>query len=515
MRAPIIFKPFGLKHSQLFGSGVKLFRYLTTTTVPQDYDLVVIGGGSGGLACAKEAAGYGAKVAVLDFVTPSPHGTVWGLGGTCVNVGCIPKKLMHQAALLGKDLKDASAFGWNVKAKEVQLNWDQLVMAVTNHVGSLNWGHRITLRDKQVTYLNASGTLLDRHTILARDKKDTETVVRAQTVVLATGGRPRYPSVPGAELAITSDDLFRLRRPPGRTLCVGGSYVSLECAGFLTGLGFDTTVLLRSIPLRGFDQQMAGLVVSGMEKLGTRVLRGSEPLRLERADGGGVRVVLTPGGGHQTPPEVYDTVLLAVGRDPDTARLGLDRVGVEIHQKTGKIITRDDRTSVDNIYAIGDTVQNAPELTPVAIQAGRLLASRLFGGAQLHMDYSGVPTTVFTPFEYSCVGLSEEQARSQLDEIEVYHAFYRPLEYAVPNRDCSSCYIKAVCERAAPQKVLGLHFIGPNAGEVMQGFSVAMRSGLTVESLRQSVGIHPTCAEEVVKLNITKRSGLDPTVTGC
>ncbi|KAF0299049.1 Thioredoxin reductase 2, mitochondrial [Amphibalanus amphitrite] len=492
---------------------------LYSTTTAQKYDLVVIGGGSGGLACAKEAAGYGAKVAVLDYVTPSPHGTVWGLGGTCVNVGCIPKKLMHQAALLGKSVKDAAAFGWSVPPAELQLNWHQLVTAVTNHVGSLNWGHRVALRDKRVTYLNASGTMLDRHTVLAKDRKDVETVLQTDNVVLATGGRPRYPTFAGAELAITSDDLFRLRQPPGRTLCVGGSYVSLECAGFLTGLGFDTSVLLRSIPLRGFDQQMAGLVVSAMENLGTRVVRGSEPLRLERTAAGRLRVSLTPSGDGQPPDEEYDTVLLAVGRDPDTRRLGLDALGVTTDRRSGKIVTDPgNRTSVDNIYAIGDIVQGAPELTPTAIVSGRLLADRLYGGSSQLLDLATVPTTVFTPLEYSCVGLSEESAAEMVggdDQLEVYHAFYRPLEFIIPGRDTSSCYIKAVCERREPQRVLGLHFIGPNAGEVLQGFAVAMRHGMTMESLRQAIGIHPTSAEEVVKLNISKRSGRDPTVTGC
>ncbi|XP_056100365.1 thioredoxin reductase 2, mitochondrial-like, partial [Rhinichthys klamathensis goyatoka] len=209
---------------------------------------------------------------------------------------------------------------------------------------------------------------------------------------------------------------------------------------------------------------------------------------------------------------------LSLGRAPETKTLNLEKVGVEINKETGKIIlAADEATSVPNIFAIGDIGEGRPELTPTAIQAGKLLARRLVGHSDELMNYENVATTVFTPLEYGCVGLSEEEAekRHGKDQIEVYHAFYKPLEFTVAERDATQCYIKVICLREGEQRVLGLHFTGPNAGEVTQGFSLGFQCGLTYGHLRNTVGIHPTCAEELTKLNITKRSGLDATVTGC
>lgn len=506
-------------HKSVTSAAVARVFSRSTSTDSQEYDLIVIGGGSGGLACSNEAAKYGKKVAVLDYVSPSPQGSAWGLGGTCVNVGCIPKKLMHQAALLGESIKDARHFGWNVP-DNISLSWEKLVPAVQNHIKSLNWGHRVKLHNNKVEYLNAKGSFLDPHTIKAVLQNGTEKTLRAENFVIAVGGRPRFPfEVPGAmQYGISSDDLFSLEKPPGKTLVIGASYVALECAGFLTGLGFDTSLMMRSIPLRGFDQQMAQLVSDYMENHGTRFLKHCVPVRVDKDDSGLLHVTwkeTETGKSHQ---ETFETVLFAIGRDPETSQLNLEKVGVEVHQQTKKIVGNNrEQTTVPHIFAIGDVLQDRPELTPVAIRAGKLLADRLFGGSDILMDYDKVPTTVFTPLEYGTVGLSEEKAIDMYgeDKIEVYHAFYIPLEFIVPGRHAEQCYMKAVCLREGDQPVVGLHFIGPSAGEVIQGFSAAMRCGLTYESLSSTVGIHPTCAEVVVKMHITKRSGLDPTVTGC
>ncbi|XP_078577808.1 thioredoxin reductase 2, mitochondrial-like [Branchiostoma floridae x Branchiostoma japonicum] len=509
------------KRPSLYTLGFSKFvRSLSTSsTVQHDYDLVVVGGGSGGLACSKEAAQLGARVLVLDYVDPSPRGSRWGLGGCCVNVGCIPKKLMHHAALLGHAVQDAKKYGWNAHV-DPTVDWTTLTTVVQQHVKSLNWGHRVQLKDKQVDYQNAKGSLLDPHTVRVLSANGKEKTVTASNIVLAVGGRPKYPDIPGAmEHAITSDDLFMLEKPPGKTLVIGASYVSLECAGFLTGLGFDTTVMIRSIPLRGFDRQMADLVTDHMEGSGTRFLRQHVPVAIDKTDSGQLQVTWRDGSG-QEGQGTFDTVMMAVGRFANTGTLGLDTVGVEWYSESGKVIGRDEnpeQSSVPHIFAIGDILHGRPELTPVAIKAGRLLAHRLFAATREHMDYDKVPTTVFTPLEYGSVGLSEEAALERFgpDKVEIYHAFYKPLEYYIPERDASQCYIKAVCKRDGDQEIVGLHFLGPNAGEVTQGFAVALRSGLTYQQLASSVGIHPTCAEEVVKMGITKRSGLDPTVTGC
>lgn len=479
----------------------------------------MIGGGSGGLACSKEAAQLGQKVAVLDYVEPSAKGTKWGLGGTCVNVGCIPKKLMHQAALLGTAVKDAKKYGWQIPGT-VCHDWPTMAEAVQNHVRSLNWGHRVQLQDKKVKYLNLRGSVVDEHTVKGLSKAGKETILTAKNIVIATGGRPKYPTnIPGAmEHGITSDDVFWLRKSPGKTLVVGASYVALECAGFLTGIGLDATVMVRSIALRGFDQQIAGLVTDYMEAYGTRFLWKCIPKRVDRLPSGGLEVTWSNTQTGDEDKDTYDSVLWAVGRAPETRALGLDRLGVKVNSQTGKIVVgADEATSVPNIYAFGDISEGRPELTPTAIKAGKLLAHRLAGHSNQLMDYHNVATTVFTPLEYGCVGLSEEDAERKhgKDGIEVYHAFYKPLEFTVAQRDASQCYIKVICERGAQQRILGLHFTGPNAGEVTQGFAMGLQCGATYSHLLQTVGIHPTCAEEVVKVSITKRSGLDATVTGC
>uniref|UniRef100_A0A665X140 thioredoxin-disulfide reductase (NADPH) n=1 Tax=Echeneis naucrates TaxID=173247 RepID=A0A665X140_ECHNA len=452
-----------------------------------DYDLVVIGGGSGGLACSKEAAQFGQKVAVLDYVDPTVKGTKWGLGGTCVNVGCIPKKLIHQAALFGTALKDAKKYGWQI-SEPVCHDWATMMEGVQNHVRSLNWGHRVQLQDKYQSLLVYSD-------LQGREREQCRTTTEK---LLHT-----------VEHGITSDDMFWLKKSPD---------VALECAGFLTGIGLDTTVMVRSIALRGFDQQMAGLVTDYMETYGTKFAWKCVPKRVDKLSSGALQVTWTDtqtGGEHQ---DTYDSVLWAVGRAPETKALGLDKLGVKLNQETGKIVlATDESTSVPNIYALGDIGEGRPELTPTAIKAGKLLARRLAGQSAELMNYDNVPTTVFTPLEYGCVGLSEEEAekRHGKDNIEVYHAFYKPLEFTVAERDASQCYIKVVCKRFGDQTILGLHFTGPNAGEVMQGFAMGFQCGATYSHLSQTVGIHPTCAEEVVKVNITKHSGLDATVTGC
>jgi len=489
-----------------------------------DYDLIVIGGGSGGLAASKEAAKLGKKVAVCDFVKPSPAGSTWGLGGTCVNVGCIPKKLMHQAALLGEAVKDASCFGWEVGQEKVTHNWPKMVEEVQNHIGSLNWGYRVALREKSVDYLNEYAVFQDANTIKTTNKKGKEKIVTAKDFILATGGRPRYPDIPGAELGISSDDIFSLPYSPGKVLCVGASYISLECAGFLKKLGLDTSVMVRSILLRGFDQQMAGKVGEYMEEMGVNFIRECVPEKLERIEEGTpgkIKVTARYKDGTEF-TDVFNTVIFAIGRDACTKNIGLDTVGVALNPKSGKVLHDEkEATNVSNIYAIGDVLDDKPELTPVAIQAGKLLARRLCGVSETLTDYVNVCTTVFTPLEYGCCGLSEEDAIQQFGEegIEVYHTSFWPLEWTVAHRSDNACYCKLVCikktESNPSEKVVGFHYLGPNAGEVTQGFGIALKMGATKADFDNLIGIHPTTAENFTTLGITKSSGVDASATGC
>ncbi|XP_062526737.1 thioredoxin reductase 1, mitochondrial isoform X6 [Bombyx mori] len=484
-----------------------------------DYDLAVIGGGSGGLACAKEAVNLGAKVTVLDYVTPSPQGTKWGLGGTCVNVGCIPKKLMHQAALLGESIHEAVAYGWEVPSLDaIKINWPALTEAVQNHIKSVNWVTRVDLREKKIDYVNGLGEFKDAHTLIATLKNGSKKEITAKNIVIAVGGRPHYPDIPGAvEYCISSDDIFSLGHPPGKTLVVGAGYIGLECAGFLNSLGYPATVLVRSVPLRGFDQQMAQAVTSEMEQKGVVFHNKCVPLSVEKLETGQLKARWQNTETQERGEDVFDTVLMATGRYALTKTLNLEAAGVTCVSNSGKIIAETEQTNVSNIYAVGDVLEGKPELTPVAIHAGRLLARRMFAGATQPMDYDNVATTVFTPLEYGCVGLSEETAlaRHGADKVEVYHAFYKPTEFFIPQRNIRNCYLKAVALREAPQRILGLHFVGPVAGEVIQGFAAAVKCGITMEQLMNTVGIHPTVAEEFTRLNITKRSGKDPNPASC
>jgi len=471
-----------------------------------EYDLIVIGGGSGGLAAAKEAAKFGKKVACLDFVKPSPQGTTWGLGGTCVNVGCIPKKLMHQAAILGHCIQDASKFGWKVEEKQ-EHDWTIMKNNIQDHIGSLNWNYRVQLRTEKVTYVNAYGEFIGPHKIKTTNKRGKVTEMTSRYFLLAMGGRPKYPDVPGLkEYCISSDDLFSLGHCPGRTLVMGASYVSLECAGFLAALGLDVTVMVRSILLRGFDQQMAEIVGNYMSSHGIKFIRPAVPQKVEKLEDGSpgrYQVTMKLADGSEQVEE-YNTVMVAVGRDPCTQGIGLDEVGVQLTKSGFVVHTDEEQTTCPYIYAVGDVLDGKPELTPTAIQAGRLLAKRLFGGGTLKMDYDNVPTTVFTPLEYGAIGLSEESAVEKYGEndIEVYHTNYQPLEWTVPHREENVCYAKLICVRSQNDRVVGFHVAGPNAGEITQGFTLGLKLGATKADFDNAVGIHPTCAEvRVAKLH--------------
>ncbi|XP_033944951.1 thioredoxin reductase 3 [Pseudochaenichthys georgianus] len=498
-----------------------LQQLLFAETEAYDYNLIVIGGGSGGLACSKEAAALGKKAMVLDYVVPTPKGTTWGLGGTCVNVGCIPKKLMHQTAMLGTAIQDARKFGWEIDEK-VKHNWDTMKDAVSNYIGSLNWGYRVALRDKNVNYVNAYAEFIEPHKVKATNKQGKETFYTAEKFIIATGERPRYLGIPGdKEFCITSDDLFSLPHCPGKTLVIGASYVALECGGFLAGLGLDVTVMVRSILLRGFDQEMANRAGEHMEEHGVKFLRKYVPIKVEELEAGSpgrLKVTAKSTESDEVIEGEYNTVLIAVGRDACTDKIGLDKTGVKVNPKTGKVpVSDEEQTNVPHIYAIGDILEGKWELTPVAIQAGRLLARRLYGGGKLKCDYINVPTTVFTPLEYGCCGLSEDRAIELYgqENLEVFHSLFWPLEFTVPNRDNNKCYAKIICNKLDNDRVIGFHYLGPNAGEVTQGFGTAMKCGATKEQLDNTIGIHPTCAEIFTTLEVTKSSGGEITGTGC
>lgn len=482
-----------------------------------EYDVVVIGGGSGGLACSKEAAALGAKVACLDYVKPSPHGSKWGLGGTCVNVGCIPKKLMHNASVLGEHARESSFYGWSHEGGAVaKHDWATMKGNVQDHIKGLNFGYRVALREANVKYLNTLGKFVSPHELECTDAKGVVTRITAARFVVAVGGRPTLLECPGGELAISSDDLFSLPNAPGKTCVVGAGYVALECAGFLTGTKQgEVTVLVRSMMLRGFDREMVAAIKDVMTHAGTKIVEGALPTNIEKLASGKLRVTMSNGQSDE-----FDTVLAAVGRKPDIAGLGMDAAGgvPVVLGPSGKILCTNEQTSVPHIYAIGDVVEGAPELTPVAIQAGRILARRLFGSSSELMVYKNIATTVFTPLEFGTVGLNEEEAIAKYgaENIDVYMSSFKPLEWSiVHDYEELQCLAKVIVDKNSNEKVLGMHIAAPNAGEIIQGFAVAFRKGLYHKDLLETVGIHPTTAEELCGLEISKSSGKDTKKAGC
>jgi len=493
------------------------------------YDIIVIGGGSGGLACAKQSASFkNVKVAVLDFVKPSPAGTSWGIGGTCVNVGCIPKKLFHRAGILGNHFEDQEAFGWDIIKTKKKHNWSSLVSEVNNHIHDMNRGYEKQLKDKNIKYFNALGSFIDSHTISIKYENGKEDIITGNNIVIAVGGRPRSLNCKGQEYAITSDDIFWRKNNPGKIIIVGASYVALECAGFLLELGYDVTLLIRSIPLRGFDQDCSKRIIHHLKEKGLNVIRSVVVDEITKISKDKFKVSWIPST--TTEPQgikgsgVFNTILGAIGRNADIQNIGLENIKIKI--KNGKILTDKFDKCIDNIYCIGDSSYGTPELTPVAIQCGKLLANRLFGKSNTRMTYENIATTIFTPLEYGTVGLKEDdilikkstknnsgKMKQYSDNIyetyvnysmkkgyKVYRKEFTPLEWSLLNTN-SSCYMKIIVD--PKDNVIGMHYLGPNAGEIIQGFTVALKKGIKFIDIQNTIGIHPTSVERFCILNET------------
>jgi len=467
---------------------------------------------------------------VLDYVKPSPLGNTFGLGGTCVNVGCIPKKLMHKAGMHGDDIVAAERFGWSVEGKSFR--WEVLVEQCQAYIKTLNFGYKSELKSERVEYINALGTMEDANTValdFGPKKEAKNKSITADKILIAVGGRPAPLSCPGGEYALSSDDIFQTAANPGKVCVVGASYVALECAGFLTALGFDVTVLVRSILLRGFDQEMAELIRTYMARHGTKFVNGVTPTNVSKDEATGKHTVTYSGKDGKEVSEEFDSVFSGIGRWADTSKLGLDKAGVKTN-KNGEIPVDKEQTNVPNIYAIGDVIEGIWELTPVAIQAGKMLVNRLYGGSSLFMDYHTIPTTVFTPLEYGAIGYAEDAAIEKFGEaaLEIYHTKFCPLEWSLGvidyedteaferiEADKTACFCKLICLKNEDERVVGFHYCGPNAGELTQGFAVAMRLGATKLDFDMTIGIHPTTAENFCTMTVTKASGASAEAAGC
>lgn len=444
------------------------------------FDMVVIGAGSGGVRAARVAASLGAKVAIVE------QGS---LGGTCVNLGCIPKKLFVYGAHLSHDFAHADGYGWNLSHPEFE--WSSLRDNTAKEIKRLNGIYKNLLESAGVEIIHGSARLLDAHRLEVAD-----TCLESKHILIATGSRSFVPDWPGREHVITSDDAFSLDRLPSRALIVGGGYIAAEFAGIFNGFGVETELLHRGpMFLRGFDDGIRRFVADHLQGKGIKLRFNDTPKRIERK--GDLLQVHTGSG--QTIET--DLVLVATGRKPNTQNLALDKAAVQLGERGEVLVGPDYQTNISNIYAIGDVIDRI-QLTPVAIVEGAWLANHLFGSRNpvSAPDYDLIATAVFCQPPIGTIGLTEEQALAAFgSELEVYESEFRPLKFAVtPNPE--RAYMKLLVSKS-DDRVVGVHMAGADAGEIIQGFSVALTAGATKAQFNATMAIHPTSAEELVTMS--------------
>ncbi len=451
------------------------------------FDLIAIGGGSGGLAVAEKAAQFGKRVAVVE---------AGKLGGTCVNNGCVPKKIMWYAANLAHAVDDASAFG--IPANRRATDWHKLVSSREDYIGRINGYWDNYVNDKGVTRIEGMARFVDARTVEVEGQKYT-----AEHIVVATGGRPIVPPVPGAELGITSDGFFELTEQPRRVAIIGAGYIGVELAGVLRALGSEVSmVALEARVLETFDPMVGDVLMDEMRKQGIALHLSFRVAGLAKTHLG---IALDASDG--TRLDGFDCVIWAVGRAPNTEGLDLDKAGVEL--RANGIVPTDEyqNTSVRGIYAIGDITGRTP-LTPVAIAAGRRLAERLFDDRPTsRVDYDNIPSVVFAHPPVATVGLTERQARERHSRVTVYQTDFTPMRHALSKHGATTA-MKLVCV-GEEQRVTGIHLVGDNVDEMLQGFAVAVKMGATKADFDTTIAIHPVSAEELVTMKVAEPEPID------
>lgn len=447
-----------------------------------DFDLFVIGGGSGGVRAARVAAQGGAKVGLAEEDK---------YGGTCVQRGCVPKKLMVFASEFPGAIEDAAQYGWTVHSGS--FDWPAFRAKLEAELDRLEGVYRNILGNAGVQSFDARAVVADPHTV----ELSTGERFSAKHILVATGGWPVKPDLPGAEDAITSNEIFHLDSLPKSILIIGGGYIACEFAGILNGLGVEVTQYYRGAQiLRGFDEEARGLISEEMIQNGVDLHLGTNIIEMEKVDGG-FRVKSTNGD-----ERVFEQVMFATGRAPNTAGLGLEQAGVKLG-RNGQVIVDDySQTSVPSIYAIGD-VTDRVNLTPVAIREGMAFVETVFNGNPTPVDHALIPTAIFTQPEMGTVGLSEEEARDQ-EAVEIYCTSFRPMQTAFVGRP-DRVLMKLVVSKAT-RKVLGCHIVAPGAGEMIQLAGIAVKMGATKEDFDRTVAVHPTMSEEIVTMREPTRS---------
>ena len=447
-----------------------------------DYDLFVIGGGSGGVRAARVASATGAKVALAEE---------FRMGGTCVIRGCVPKKLMVFASGYSEMFNDARAYGWELT--EGAFDWSRFRVKLDAELDRLEGIYRRLLDGSNVVIMDTRATVKDAHTVTLSDGSD----VTAKHILVATGGRPVLPNIPGAEFGITSNDIFLLDEMPKSILIVGGGYIASEFAGVLNGLGVEVTQFYRGDQiLRGFDDEARGVVADGMREKGVDLQINTNVTEMEKRDGG-IWVKATDGT-----EKLYDQVMFATGRAPNTDGIGLEQAGVALGRGSEIVVDEFSQTKVPSIYAIGD-VTDRVQLTPVAIREAMAFIETVFKGNPTPVDHELIPSAIFTQPEMGTVGLSEEDAR-EIEPVEIYSANFKPRNHSFGGRE-DRVLMKLVVS-VATRKVLGCHIVADHAGEMIQLAGIAVKMGATKEDFDRTVAVHPTMAEELVTMKEPTRT---------
>ncbi|NEN74840.1 glutathione-disulfide reductase [Pelistega sp. NLN82] len=441
-----------------------------------DFDLLVIGAGSGGVRASRMAAAKGVKVAVVESTF---------LGGTCVNVGCIPKKLYSYASSFPGAFSSAEGFGWSQVSST--LDWEKLKHNRATEIARLNEVYGNLLKNSGVQLLKGHGALVDANTVKVGDKTYT-----AKHILIATGGWPVVPDIPGKELAITSNEVFDLPVFPKRLLIIGGGYIASEFASIFNGLGAKVIQVYRSEKiLRSFDEDLQDFVMQEMIKHGVDLRVNSDIASLEKTATG---ILATFKDGRT---EEVDQVFFATGRRPNTKGLNLEALGIQTGKRGEILVDEHFRTNIPSIYAVGDVVGHL-DLTPVALAEGMVVVDTLFGDGTRQMSYDNIPTAIFTTPNVATVGLSEAQAREKYGDILIFRSDFKALKHTMTGKN-ERTLMKLIVDKAS-DKVVGVHMVGDDAGEIIQGFAVALKAGATKAIFDSTIGIHPTAAEEFVTM---------------
>ncbi|QPH09793.1 GTP-binding protein gtr1 [Epichloe festucae Fl1] len=465
--------------------------------ITKEADYLVLGGGSGGLGSARMASSkFGAKAIVVEASR---------LGGTCVNVGCVPKKVTYNAAAIAETIHDAKAYGFSVQ-QTAPFDWTTFKTKRDAYIKRLNDIYEKNLGNDKVEYLHGWGRLVSKNQVEVTQDDGSKVLINAKKILLAVGGRPNAPpSIPGAELGLNSDGFFDIDKQPNKVAIVGAGYIAVEFAGMFNALGTETHLFIRHKTfLRNFDPMIQETVTNEYERLGVHLHKESQASKIEKGANGKLTVTYKDSRGTESSVSDVDHLIWAVGRVPQTDKIGLKEVGVKLNEKGYVVVDEYQNSSVDGVYALGD-VTGQVELTPVAIAAGRKLAHRLFGPAEfstLKLNYDNIPSVVFSHPEVGSIGLTEPQAVEKYgkENIKVYKTGFTAMYYAMMEPEQKGPTNYKLIVTGPEEKVVGLHIMGLGSGEMLQGFGVAIKMGATKADFDSCVAIHPTSAEELVTL---------------